>query len=182
MLNMKLTILVIMLLASATSTAEVFKRVGPDGRIYFSDQPGPDATRVDLAPVQTFTPPSLPQRTGNAPETEDQYAGGRESSITYHQFSITSPTNDESVRANDGNVTIHFLLEPDLAPGHSITLNMAGEDGESKKTVNRLSVELSNLSRGHHAVIATVADEDGSILIQSDPVAFNVLRAALGRP
>ena len=61
-----------------------------------------------------------------------------------------------------------------------IVLNVDGEDGESSNSSSGLMVELNNLSRGQHTVMATVIDEDGNILIKTGPVTFQVLRVAGG--
>ena len=61
-----------------------------------------------------------------------------------------------------------------------IVLNVDGEDGESSNSSSGLMVELNNLSRGQHTVMATVIDEDGNILIKTGPVTFQVLRVVGG--
>jgi hypothetical protein len=99
---------------------------------------------------------------------------------SYTGFSITNPTNDQGVRANDGNVTIHMSLQPALRSGHMIVLNVDGEDGKSSKTTSGLTIELNNMSRGLHTVTATVVDEDGNGLIKTEPVSFHVLRVGGG--
>jgi hypothetical protein len=99
---------------------------------------------------------------------------------SYTGFSITNPTNDQGVRANDGNVTIHMSLQPALRSGHMIVLNVDGEDGESGKTTSGLTIELNNMSRGLHTVTAMVVDEDGNDLIKTEPVSFYVLRVGGG--
>lgn len=95
---------------------------------------------------------------------------------SYTGFSITNPTNDQGVRANDGNVTIHMSIQPALQSGHMIVLNVDGEDGKSSKTSSNLTMELENMSRGLHTITATVVDKDGNDLIKTEAVSFHVLR------
>jgi len=99
---------------------------------------------------------------------------------SYTGFSITNPTNDQGVRANDGNVTIHMSIQPALQSGHMIVLNVDGEDGKLSSATSGLTMELKNMSRGLHTVIATVVDKDGNNLIKSEPVSFHVLRVGGG--
>lgn len=61
-----------------------------------------------------------------------------------------------------------------------IVLNVDGEDAEPSNSSSGLMVELNNLSRGQHTVMATVIDEDGNILIKTEPVTFQVLRVVGG--
>jgi hypothetical protein len=99
---------------------------------------------------------------------------------SYTGFSITNPINDQGVRANDGNVTIHMSLQPTLRSGHMIVLNVEGEGSKSSKTTSDLTIELNNMSRGLHTITATVIDELGNGLIKPQPVSFHVLRVGGG--
>ena len=156
----------------ATASAQVFQRTGPDGKVYFSDQPGPDAKPVDVPPAQTISLPAVPESTEPAQQAGDV--------TSYTEFTIVSPTSEQEVRANDGIVSVRLSLQPALMPGHTIALAMDGEDGNKIKAGDGMTVELNNLSRGRHTVEATVVDNAGNALIQAGPVSFNVLRAAVG--
>ena len=172
---MQRILLILLVFACATANSQIFKRIGPDGQVYFSDQPGPDAERVDVTPVQAISLPPVPEQT----ETVAAATQG-DATVAYTEFSITSPTSDQGVRANDGNVTIDLSLQPALQSGHMIFLNVDGEDGESTNSSSGLMIELNNLSRGQHTVMATVVDEEGTALIKTEPVSFQVLRVAGG--
>ena len=172
---MKQLLVLLLVFACATANSQIFRRIGPDGQVYFSDQPGPDAERVDVTPAQAISLPPV------AEQTEPVAAATQgDAIVAYTGFSITSPTSDQGVRANDGNVTVHLSLQPALQSGHMIVLNVDGEDGKSINSSSGLMVELNNLSRGQHTVMATVIDEDGNILIKTEPVTFQVLRVVGG--
>lgn len=170
---MKLYSLLLIVLFCTTASAEVFKRIGPDGEVYFSDRAGSDAAPVDVTPAQTVSLPAVPEQTDAAPQPND-------TAPSYTEFAIVSPTDDEGVRANDGNVPVSLSLRPELMPGHTITLKIDGEDGKQVHAGEGLTIELSNLSRGRHTVEARVVNETGDTLIQSGLVGFNVLRVAGG--
>ena len=172
---MQRLLVLLLVFVCATAYAQIFKRIGPDGHVYFSDQPGPDAEWVDVTPAQAVSLPTVPEQT----ETVAVITQG-DAAVAYTEFSITSPTSDQGVRANDGNVTVHLSLQPALQSGHLIVLNIDGEDGESTNSGSGLMIELNNLSRGQHTVMATVVDEDGKVLIKTEPVSFHVLRVAGG--
>ena len=168
-------LVLLLVFVCATANSQIFRRIGPDGQVYFSDQPGPDAERVDVTPAQTISLPSVPEQTKTvAAETQG------DATVAYTEFSITSPTSDQGVRANDGNVTIDLSLQPALQSGHMIVLNVDGEDGKSNNATNGLTMELKNMSRGLHTIVATVVDEDGNGLIKTEPVSFHVLRVGGG--
>ena len=173
---MKRIFLLFLVFACATASAEVYRRVGPDGQVYFSDQPGPGAERIEVKPVPTIQMPTpVPTETMAQPD-----AGQQEEGVdAYASFSIVSPASDEAIRANDGNVTIRMELEPGLLPGHTIKLKVDGEDGKDMNTVDGSSIQLVSMSRGRHTVEAMVVDGEGNVLIQTEPVSFNVLRISL---
>ena len=178
---MQRILLLLLVFACATANSQVFRRIGPDGKVYFSDRPGPDAEQVDVAPAQTISLPPVPEQTNTAGQPSD-VATGKQDDVTslYTVFTIISPTSNQSVRANDGNVTVRLSLEPELRRGHVIALKIDGQDGEDIRTGNGMTIELSKLSRGRHTVEARVVDNEGNELIQAGPVSFYVLRAAAG--
>jgi hypothetical protein len=169
----------LLLVASATASAEVFRRVGPDGEVYFSDTPTPGSQRVDLGDAQSVPLRSIPQRSS----TTVQPAGDaveKESAPAYAKFEIIKPSNGQGLRANDGSVTVYLSLQPALRSGDTIVLIVDGEDGASIRSGDTLNFNLSNMSRGQHSVAARVQNAKGEKLIETGPVSFYVLRAALG--
>jgi hypothetical protein len=168
----KIFVILLMLVFSAAS-AQVYKRTGPDGQVYFSDRPDSDSEKVDVTPAQTISMPPMSENKGV------QNQAGQDSPAVYSAFSIVSPTNGQEIRANDGNVTVQLALQPGLKSAHSVTLSINGEDGNTTTSGHGLSIGLSNLSRGQHTIEATVVDAQGQPLIKAGPVSFNVLRHAL---
>ena len=169
----------LLLVASATASAEVFRRVGPDGEVYFSDTPTPGSQRVDLGDVQSVPLRSIPQGSSAIVQpTGDALAN--ESAPPYAQFEIIKPSNGQGVRANDGSVTVYLSLQPALRSGDTIVLIVDGEDGASIRSGDTLNFNLSNMSRGQHSLAARVQNAKGEGLIETGPVSFYVLRAALG--
>ena len=175
---MRRILLISLVLACATSSAQVFKRVGPDGQVYFSDRPGPDAEQIEVAPVQTISRPPVPARTGGP--GADASNGQENATTLYSEFAIVSPNSGEGVRANDGNIEVRLSLRPKLRPGHTVVLNLDGEDGEQIKSGDSMIIRLTNLSRGRHSVAARVIGEKDKTLMQAGPISFDVLRVAAG--
>jgi hypothetical protein len=157
----------------ATASAQVYRRVGPDGHVYFSDRPGPDAEQIQVTPNTAVRLPPAPGQ-GDATGQQDTVAPA------YSSFSIVSPASNQGIRANNGDVTVVLKLVPDLLPGHTIMLSINGQNDEQIITGEDTAIELTNLSRGLHTIEATVLDEQDVVLIKADPVSFNVLRVAGG--
>lgn len=108
------------------------------------------------------------------------YSQESDAEVRYTGFSITSPTNDQGVRANDGNVTVHLSLQPVLQSDHTIILNVSGEGSKTTIDSHGLTIRLNNLSRGLHTINATVVDKNGNDLIKTESVSFHVLRVGGG--
>ena len=175
---MRPLLLISLALLCATSAAQVFKRVGPDGQVHFSDIPGSDAQEIEVAPAQVISLPPAPARTDStAAGTSD---GQPVATSLYTDFAIVSPSDGEAIRANDGNIEVSLRLQPELRPGHRIVLKLDGEDGELVESGERLNIRLTNLSRGLHSVEARVIGDKDRILVETGPVSFNVLRVAAG--
>lgn len=174
---MQRILIVCLLVASAMASAEIFRQIGPDGEVYFSDRPAPGAKSVDVRLAPTVRLPSA----NTSDTTEKGDSGGPSMVPEYAQFSIVKPSHNQGVRANDGSVTIYLELQPPLMPGHTIELSIDGEDGEKIRAGDTLNFNLSNMSRGRHVVSARVVDSEGKVQIKTGPVGFYVLRVALGR-
>ena len=174
-------VLILFLLAACTTVgAEVFRHVGPDGTVTFSDTPASGAERVNVAPAQTVNVRPVPQ-----PAAGTQWPGGDAgenpgSAPSYDRFAIVEPSNGQSVRANDGSVTISLALEPALAPGHTIELVLDGEDGGKVYSGTALTFMLSGLSRGEHTASARVKNGSGDRIVEAGTISFYILRVARG--
>jgi len=178
---MKQMLFAILALLFVSADAQVYQWTDPDGKVHFSDRPGPDAEPVEVKPVQTISAPPAPQ-TGGATPPDARYPADQDKTVVaYTAFTIVSPTAEQEVRANDGNVMVRLSLRPALASGHVIWLTVTGEGGEQRVSANAVGVTLGNLSRGRHTVSAKVMDDKGHELIAANPVSFNVLRAAAAR-
>jgi hypothetical protein len=174
------TLPLLLALISATAVAQVYQRTGPDGQIEFSDQPGPDAEPVDVGPVQTISvTPALP--TGSANRRADPAADTRPGAPVYSSLQIVSPSADEGVRANDGNVTVQVALQPSLQGGHRVAVTLDGEAGRREQSTQGMQAGFTGLARGRYTASARVLDNRGNTLISAEPVGFNVLRAFVRR-
>lgn len=169
-----LALITLIFLASSAGSHQLYRHVGPNGEVYFTDQPSPNSVPVEISPANVI--PALQSGEVTLPETEKSKA----TPIPYKTFNILSPTEDQGVRANDGKVIINFSLQPNLLPGHTIKLKIDGEEGKLVQSGESLTVNLFNVSRGLHVVQAFLLDSNGNMLMHAGPVNFYVLRVAIG--
>lgn len=165
-----LCLLFLLLFGLPVLAAEVFKTVGPDGEIRFTDRPEEGAVEVKVPGVQTVD--------GGGPvsglTTTPENAGAE---FSYSEFKIVSPDQDASLRDNEGNVSIQILLNPGLRPDDQINIYMNGNKLGGGRSTN---ITLTNVDRGTHSLQASVVDKSGKDVARSDAVTFTLHRAAAG--
>ena len=157
---MRVTALIVLSLFAWASQAAVYRWVDADGTVHFSDQPHAGAQEIMVEPLPTV--PSV-----QAPRSKEVPA----IRARYERFEVTKPAQGESIRANDGRVSVSLVL----SRGDRIDLAL---DGKPLPEVgSALSFNLSNLARGGHTVQASVVDAAGNSVISTPAVTFYVLRA-----
>ena len=88
-------LVLLLVFVCATANSQIFRRIGPDGRVYFPDQPGPDAERVDATPAQTISLPSVPEQS-ETEAAETQGDATIEDRLLHNEDEGEVTENDES--------------------------------------------------------------------------------------
>lgn len=161
------------LLITSAASADVYRSVDESGNIIYSDKPSPDAEKIHIDEVQTI----------EAPDTDPfEYTPADSSAGTsiYTKLAIVSPEDGATIRSNSGELTISSVSEPalDTAAGHQLVLVMDGND----VATGGPQFGLENVDRGTHSVSVAIKDENGAVVIQSNPVTFTIQRFAVGPP
>ncbi|MET0014085.1 MAG: DUF4124 domain-containing protein [Sedimenticola sp.] len=162
---MKKAVLLLLLLASFPVISAVYKWIGPDGSVHYSDVPQDGAEQIKL-PEPTIYQQRLPGSRNAQEELADEevpFSG-------YKKLLITSPENEQMVRSNEGNVSVALSLTPPLWRGHKFRVYLDGSEVSSALTTTRL--ELRNIQRGGHTLSALVVDQESRELIRSNYVRF----------
>lgn len=173
---MRFIVTLLLLSIAASATAAVYKLVKPDGSVIYSDRPPiENAAPTELPELQEIkiTPPPTPSSEDNA----DEQQANQDQSISYTKLEITEPANDSAIVENSGQINIKLTLEPPLQEqqGDIISILLDGKQiGQGKST----ALTLSNVDRGKHTLRAVVKSAQGSALITSPAVTFNLRRAS----
>lgn len=155
------------LAAFAAQATVVYKWTDADGVIHFSDQPVPGAEKISTGATNTAT--SGAPGTAPAPATDGQQKSG---ALDYAEFSITSPTPEQSFFA-DQPINANLALNPSLKAGQTVTWHLNGaEIGDQGPAAT--SITLPRLDRGTYAIGATVTDSATGQSRSSDSVTFYV--------
>lgn len=150
--------------------AEFYKWIDADGNIHYTDQWREGAAAVDLPEPTVYSPRPIPSQEQTADASfEEQLA-------IYDLIEVSSPKPEETIRSNEGKVSVSLRLEPTLRQGDVIKLILDGNEleGEFRST----GATLTNVSRGTHSLAARVVDAEGKQLISAEPVSFYLRRAS----
>lgn len=159
----------------ALGGAEVYRWIGADGIVHFSDRPYPGAERV----VIRAAPASPTQR---APASENAApAESQDEAFRYDAVTILSPAQDEVLWNIEGQLEVSATVEPTLRPGHTLQLYLDNRPAATLPPgLNR--TRLSEVARGAHSLRAEILDESGASLLQSPAVGFVVRQTSIANP
>ncbi len=166
---MRIVVLLIMFVFAGGVQADVYKWMGPDGGVHFSDQPQPGAEKITLPEFPPPQPPRYPVPLAPTPTPE---TASRPETYKYEGLTIVKPEPGQTVRDNLGNVPVGIAIDPKLNidEDHKIQLLLDGRRYGQPST--SLEQSLQGVSRGQHSVAAQVINEQGQVLIASRPVRF----------
>ena len=169
---------IVLLLALALSPAgatTLYKWVDEDGVRHFSDQPHPGAEVIELEEAQTFTAPPVIEP---APDREGADAGGQ---FSYQGFWIAAPRGGQTLWNIEGNLSAALSLTPPLQPGHRIRVFLDGEFVEGLPDAG-MSFTVPEVYRGTHTLHATVVDDAGNVIAETETVTFYVHQTSILSP
>lgn len=163
--------------------AAVYRTVGPDGTVSYSDQPPPAGTPVDV--IETTESEAAPPGSVDPRPTQyaddwgydDEVAEARASE--YQSIAWVSPQHDAAVRANGGMLQVTVTPTPRLQPGHQIEILL---DGASVGRAAGTTITATAVDRGSHQLVARVLDAAGATLLTSPPITVHVLRHSVATP
>jgi hypothetical protein len=143
---MRVPILFLILLLPMIADSGVYKWIGPDGQVQYSDRPAEGAERIAI--------------TGGA-RTNDNVPRHEKDTVTelgpYTAFEILSPENNATIRDADGNVPVGILIEPSLVTGHRLRIEIDGQPVPGG--VAGAQILLRGVGVGTHSIRASVIDE-----------------------
>ncbi|WP_346838081.1 DUF4124 domain-containing protein [Microbulbifer sp. SAOS-129_SWC] len=154
----------------------IYKTVGPDGSIVFTDTPpvgDGKAEKVEVGPtnVQPITlPKPLPVRKlspKKKDQRKDQYQGP-------YSIAITNPADGATIPPGQRSIVLQVAVNPVPEAGSQFYAVVDGQpwQGGSGGT----SLDISALERGTHSVQAVLTDPGGNVLAQSPAITIYVKR------
>jgi len=151
----------------------VYKIVGPDGQVTYTDEPEQGAQRIEVPGVPSYPSPALPP--SSAPSTREPPDPAIRS---YRRVRIVQPPHEQAMWNDLGRVEVVVEVDPPLAPGHHIAVTL---DGRLAASGRGGSFFIDGVLRGEHTLIASVVGKDGEVLRRSDPLTFYLLKHSIAR-
>ena len=151
----------------------IYKNVGPDGSITFSDQPSGQSETLLIEPVPTVPALKPEQILKSKESTQDS----RTDAIGYNTFNILSPADQSAFNSGSGDLSVLMEISPALASGHLIELRM---DQELIDRGKELQVSIPNVDRGTHRLQARIVSSSGEILKEANS-SFTMHRPSIQR-
>ena len=171
---MRSLLFTLMCLASAAVlAATVYKWVDENGVVHYSDQPHPNAEKVQVQAPQTY---SAGQYNVSPPPSPDASAPA----AAYAGCAIVAPP-DQQEFSNIEQLNIAVRIEPQLHGGDQIFITVDGAAVNGGAPVGN-NFTLSPIDRGMHTIQALVRDANGQLMCQSPTVTINVHKASIANP
>lgn len=168
---------VALLLAASLALAQAYRWVDEDGVVHYSDQPHPGAEEVELesAPAVNMPAPRRAAGAGAAAPTTDD---SQQPADGYDSLTVASPAAEETLWNIGGVLNVSLDLQPALQSGHQVRVFFDG----TPQQVNGTRFQLQEVWRGAHNLQAEVLDENGQLMIRSEPIRFYVQQTTIVNP
>jgi hypothetical protein len=162
-------ILLAALAAFAGQAAVVYKWTDDKGVVHYSDQSVPGAEKINTGGSSTSGATFGSAGAGqNANTAKKPVPNG----LAYSQFSITSPSPDQTFFGDDV-ISVRLELEPALKPNQTITWHLNGKQLDDQSPTATQFI-LQGLSRGTYAIAATLLDQETGESQSTQSVSFFV--------
>ncbi|HEV3179002.1 MAG TPA: DUF4124 domain-containing protein [Steroidobacteraceae bacterium] len=154
----------------------VYKWTDENGVVHYSDQPHPNAQKIQVQAAQTYKAPAADTAAASGPGAPTQPA----TPGAYRGCAVVQP-QDDSTFANIDSLTVVVQTDPVLRPGDQVFVTLDGEALNGKAATGS-TFTLSPVDRGTHTLQAMVRGADGSMLCQAPSVTFHVHQPSLQNP
>lgn len=167
----RIYILGLLLLCTSASAEVVYKTIQADGSVIYSDTPVSGSTAVNLSAMNNVIVPSLNNGVNKGQSTSKPST--RTKAKVNYTVSILSPGDEESIRGNDGSMSIRATVSPKGAGRFQLVM-----DGQAMATQTNSLFALNSVERGAHSIQINFLDKSGKILASSKPQTFYLHKAS----
>ncbi len=169
----KIFLLLLLSVTSSVASKEVYTWVDDSGVQNFSDTPRPDSAQLLIPNIKSDTNSALSTKTLSAPQSKSTNNQERAVPLV---IDTLSPSDGETIRNNNGEISVNIGLSRALSNTEQLQLLMNGQPvgAPSTKTV----WHLKNLDRGTHR-FSIQAVGSGKVIASSSVVTVYLHRASV---
>jgi len=171
-------IITITLAVSSVVVAEtIYSWTDTKGRVHYGDSP-PESAKVrvvdlpQLTIIKDYGKLYQPVLTAEERGITDKNKQKNEHTH-YTQFSILAPKDKQTIRTNNGDISVILSLKPKLLTEHQLSIFL---DDKPIAKGGLWMINLTNLNRGEHTVYAIINDKKGGQIATSKKIMFTVVR------
>jgi hypothetical protein len=166
-----------LVLAAGAALAQAYRWVDENGVVHYSDRPQVGAEEIELetAPAVNIPPRRPAAERSAAPTQEEQDSLAAPG---YESLTIASPVAEETLWNIGGVLNVSLDLQPALQSGHQLQIYFDG----TPQQVSGTQFQLPEVYRGVHNLQAEVLDENGQLMIRSQPNRFYVQQTTIVNP
>jgi hypothetical protein len=165
-----------LVLAASMALAQAYRWVDENGVVHYSDRPQAGAEEVELESGPAVSTPAPRRTPASRRGPEDDQAV--DAAARYDALEIATPAAEETLWNIGGVLNVSLDLQPALKQGHQLRVYFDG----NPQAVNSTQFQLQEVYRGVHNLQAEVLDENGQLLIRSQPSRFYVQQTTIVNP
>lgn len=155
---------------AANENKTVYYWTDAQGVTHFSDTPVAGKS-MNSKQIEIINPPA--NNPTPLPPSDTDNSTQPSSSITYN-LSITSPQPEQSIRNNEGRISVQNTLSPTVDEAAQLMLYV---DGDSVAcNLASLSCETNNTPRGTHQLHTELISQSGKVLASSETITIYLMR------
>jgi hypothetical protein len=164
------------LACSLALAATVYRWVDENGVVHYSDQPHPNAEKLQVHAAQSYKPSALDTPAGGGGASSSSSS----SSSPYKGCAVVQP-QDGQAYTNVDSLTVVVQTDPQLHQGDRVYVMIDGQAVNGGAPSGPQFV-LSPVERGSHTAQAQVKDAGGAIMCQTPTVTFEVHQNSILNP
>jgi hypothetical protein len=178
---MKRTLLftLILLASSLALAATVYKWVDENGTVHYSDQPHPNAQKVQVQDVQTYPSSQTPSQAAATAKAQQQ-GPTPDARQSYRGCAIVNP-QDGAALANPDSLSVSVRTDPGVQPGDQVYILLDGAALNGGNPTGS-SFTISPVDRGTHTLQAVVRDSAGNLQCQTPGITVDVHQNSILNP
>jgi len=154
------------------SYAQIYKWTDSQGVVHFSDTPHTGAEKIDALQAQSYSTPAPSAQ----PAAQKHVIKKKQES--YIKVAITQPTDQATIRNNQGYVVVTADVEPKLFPGNKAQIVF--DDKPQGIPQSNLTFQLNGIYRGSHTIAVQILGANGKVLKTSPSITIFMHRPRVG--